>query len=120
MQFKAITLCLIQAMLNIAGVALVRAGVDNLIYSTPMKFLIDLANLKLAAGMFLIATGFVFTIFILMSFKLSFYQPLSSGITFIVTLCVSYFFLKEPINLTSIIGIIVIMIGCLIISSQNA
>lgn len=115
---KAIILCLIQAVLNIIGVALVRKAVVNFSY-TKENILRELISFQLIAGVFLIGVGFLFTMYILSSYELSYYQPLSSGLTFIVTLLISYYFLKEDIGIRDIVGIVIIMIGCLIISWQK-
>lgn len=117
---QTIALCFVQAIFNISGVALIRsAAMQGLDKSSIVGFVKSLWNLHLLGGLFLIVIGFLFTILILMSNKLSVYQPISSGLTFIVTIIVSVFFLKESINLTSYIGILFIMVGCIIIGLQQ-
>jgi drug/metabolite transporter (DMT)-like permease len=112
-------MCLTQAVLNIIGIAIVRNGVKGFKFSTPKNIVIELFNFKILVGIMLIGIGFIFTLLILSTHKLSYYQPLSSGITFIVTIAVSFFFLKESITLISTVGILIIMLGCIILSFQK-
>jgi drug/metabolite transporter (DMT)-like permease len=119
MNYKIILFCFIQAILNIAGIAMVREGIKGFKFTTIKFSIFELFNLKIILGVILIGLGFIFTLLILNTQKLSYYQPLSSGITFIVTLAVSLFFLKESISFISILGIFFIVLGCMILSFQK-
>ncbi len=98
---------------------MIRNGIQGFKYSTIKLSIIELFNFKIIIGIILIGIGFIFTLLILSTQKLSYYQPLSSGITFIVTLVVSFFFLKESISFISLFGIFIIMLGCMILSFQK-
>lgn len=119
MGIKLILLTTLQVILNIGGIAVLKSGLET----HPLRELIDYLKLMLnwqaVLGIFLIGMGFLVTIIILHQAKMSIYQPLSSGITFIVNIAVATWILGEKSDWKTLLGILIIMLGIFILSHNS-
>ncbi|MCS6795528.1 MAG: EamA family transporter [Raineya sp.] len=116
MNFLLFSLTFLQVLTNIVGSALVKISLYNKKLSNLSDFIKIIVDFYFLTGLLLIVVGFVFTAYILHKINLSVYQPISSGLSFIVTILISYFFLKEAISWNIIVGIFLIFTGIFFIS----
>jgi drug/metabolite transporter (DMT)-like permease len=72
-------------------------------------------NPYIIIGLLLTATGFVLWLFVLSQFKISYITAFGS-VLYILTAILGYYILGEGISVTRIIGIGVIVTGCILIN----
>jgi drug/metabolite transporter (DMT)-like permease len=116
MGMKLILLTTLQVILNIGGIAVLKLGLEKKPLRNLMDYIKLIINWQVVLGVFLIGLGFLVTITILHQAKMSIYQPLSSGITFIVNIAVATWILGERTDWKTLLGILIIMFGIFILS----
>lgn len=67
-------------------------------------------------GVSLYLLSFILWTIILQKFSLTYISPISYGILFVVTAILSYFMLNETMNVTQVIGVIMIIVGVIVAS----
>ncbi len=116
MGIKLILLTTLQVFLNVGGIAVLKLGLEKCSLTTMWHYINLMFNWQAVLGVFLIGFGFLVTIIILHQAKMSIYQPLSSGITFIVNIGVATWILGEKSDWKTLLGIFIIMFGIFILS----
>ena len=77
-----------------------------------------LKNGYLISGLFLYVLSFIIWLYILSNVKLSYAYPIIS-LSYPLIIILSYFVLKEPINIMIIFGIVLICIGVVVIGISD-
>jgi len=116
---KLLMLILLQALLNIGGATLIKKELNESTYNNIGEQLLFLFKLKPFIGLALIGVGFLVMISILKEANLSLFQPISSGLTYIVTIGFSIMILQEKISWSTLLGMVVILAGVLLITKSN-
>lgn len=106
-----ILLVVIYLLLSNIGLLLIKVG------SSSNSFLISNRSIGVQLGyysilgLFFYVLSFTIYFIVIQRFKLSYISPLISGISYIVIIILSFFFLQERISLYQWIGIGIILIG---------
>lgn len=101
---------------TVGGLTLVKVGAENNAFNMTSSFF----NLQLShttlIGLILYIISFIMWIVIVQKFNLSYIQPLTSGLAYILIIAASIFILKESISLFQWAGIIFILIGVVLMN----
>jgi len=106
-----------------------------LIFTTAGIFLMKLGGNSLALTLkngitfkigYLTLCGFVCYLFsfllwqkLLTTFDLSYIVPITTGISQIIIVCIGYFFFKEQLSGTNILGILLVIVGVVLLSMKK-
>jgi multidrug transporter EmrE-like cation transporter len=116
---KTIFSCFCYAALNVFGTALIKFKLKN----TKLNHITDWVSFVFTSHV-IVAFIFIF-ISALVMFKvlstvsLSSAIPIATGLNFILTLVIGYYFFGDQLNLNSFIGFSLIFIGIIILSLNN-
>lgn len=109
-------LTLLYMIFSSGGIILIKLGGDSLKLTLKNGF-----DLKMG---YVTLTGFVCYIIsfllwqkVLVSYNVSYIVPITTGVMQIIILILSILFLKEPFNLQSILGTIIIIIGVIVLTT---
>ena len=117
---KAVVFCLLYAMLNVSGAAIIKwklKGRELNVVNDWLRLLFDWQVISAFALIFL-SMLIIFKALSLANF--SFVIPVSAGINFILTVAAGYFLFKDHVNYISFIGFALIISGILLLSINNA
>ena len=106
--------------LQSVGWILEKKGIMQITTNNPNLFSWDTARLAitnpyLVVGVSCVIMGFFCWLYLLSQFHLSYIYPLGS-LLYIIVAILAYFFLGESITVTRIVGIVVIVSGCVLIN----
>lgn len=99
------------ALFNVLGAAIIKNKLLIVNIYNFRDFLIFLLDLKIILAMLFIFISMFFSIKALSLDKFSLVIPILTGINFLVTVGVGYFFFKDELALTGYLGILLIIIG---------
>ena len=111
-------LIMLYIVLNSTGQLLIKMGALQLAHS--QAFFELLKNYKLISGVFLFGLSFLTWIIILTKNDLSYAFPFAVGLGYASIIALSVLVLKESVSLIQWLGILLVGIGIIIMSSQNA
>lgn len=101
-----------------AGIMLIKLGGDSLNLNLKGSFSLKMGYITLA-GLCCYLVSFLLWQKVLVSYNISYIVPITTGIIQIIVLIFSIVVLKEPYSIQSIIGVIVIVIGIVLLTSGN-
>jgi len=111
MNYSIYIFSLLYAIFNVAGAAIIKnklllGSIENF-----KEFLFFLLDFKIILAMLFIFISMFFSIKALSLDKFSLVIPILTGINFLVTVAVGYFFFKDELALTGYLGILFIIVG---------
>lgn len=83
--------------------------------SNPLAIVSQPATL---AGLALLTGSFPFYSMVIQKLPLSLAFPLVTSTTFVLVVLISYFFLKEPLTIVNILGILLLIAGLFLVSQR--
>lgn len=96
---------------SVGGLTLVKIGADHNSFHAAQSFFNLQLSYTTVIGLFLYVFSFLLWIVIVQRFNLSFIQPLTAGLSYVLVLCASLFILKETIVPMQWIGLALILAG---------
>lgn len=96
---------------TVGGLTLVKIGADNNNFILNSGFFNLSLSYSTLIGLVLYIISFIMWIVIVQKFNLSYIQPLTTGLSYILIILASIFILKESISLLQWIGLGLILIG---------
>lgn len=116
---KAIVFCLIYAILNVSGAAIIKWKLKGKVlneFSHWFNFLLDFQVI----GAFVIIFASALAIFKALSeANFTFVIPVSAGINFVLTVIVGYYLFKDQLSLITFIGFTLIISGIILLSLNS-
>jgi drug/metabolite transporter (DMT)-like permease len=118
---KYFFLLLLTVFLNTTANLLIKKGALKIIplsfsFSNIISFIFQVAtNIFIMSGLIIFAAGFFLWVAVLSKIQVSIAAPLMS-ISYILITIFAYFFLKEPLTLSKILGILIIILGIYLIT----
>ena len=116
---KAIVFCLLYAVLNVSGAAIIKWNLKGKVLNELSHWINFLMNLQVLVAFSLIFISALVIFKALSTADFSFVIPVSTGINFVLTLIAGYFIFKDKINFISYIGFTLILSGIIILSINN-
>ncbi|MGG5460725.1 EamA family transporter [Clostridium sp. B9] len=114
-KIKAIFLVLINCIMLVSGQILWKIGLREASMGSVKEIILLLFNKYIFSGLVIYALATIYWFYIIKTNDLSKVYPMQS-MSYIISLFMSYFILKENISFNSVIGTIVILIGVFIIA----
>jgi drug/metabolite transporter (DMT)-like permease len=102
------------------GLLLIKIGGKGTSLSVNNNFLKMDINLLLLMGMICYIVSFLLYIYIINKQKLSYIVPVTAGVLNIVVFLLGVLILKEKINIYSVVGLILIILGVFFINLKNS
>ncbi|WP_158577916.1 MULTISPECIES: EamA family transporter [Eubacterium] len=96
---------------SVGGLILVKFGAENNNFIFNSSFFSLSLSYTTLIGLCLYIVSFLMWIIVVQKFNLSFIQPITSGLSYILIICASIFILKESISRFQWIGLIFILVG---------
>lgn len=99
------------------GLTLLKVGVSKGIV---LKFTSGIVDFEfswiLPLGMMIYATSFLLSLTAMSKMELHYFYPISAGLIYILVFVLSVFVLKEAVDLKSMVGIAIILIGVVVMN----
>lgn len=111
-------LTVIYMILSSSGILLMKIGGDSLRFITKGQLGFSIGYVTLS-GFLCYLLSFLLWQKILCLFNVSYIVPITAGIIQIITLILSIIFLKESFSVQSIVGVLVIIIGVVLITTAS-
>lgn len=118
------SLLLTSVVLNSVGSVLIKKGANAIVEQEPVRSLKGLVlhmlpalNLFTLSGLALLGMSFVVFVLLLSKVPLSVAQPMLA-MTYIITAVAAYFIFNEPLTFSKIAGIVTIVFGVYLLSSN--
>ncbi|WP_428026094.1 hypothetical protein [Arcobacter sp.] len=111
MNFSIYLFSFLYAIFNVAGAAIIKKKLLLGNLGNFKEFILFLIDFKIILAMFFIFISMFFSIKALSFDKFSLVIPILTGINFLVTIGVGYWFFKDELALTGYFGILFIVIG---------
>lgn len=96
---------------TVGGLTLVKIGAENNMFALNPGFFNLSLSYTTVLGLILYVISFVMWIGIVQKFDLSYIQPVTTGLSYILVIAASIFILKESISWTQWVGLVFILIG---------
>ena len=96
---------------SVGGLTLVKVGAEHNNFALNPEFFNLSLSYATLIGLCLYVVSFVMWIVIVQKFNLSYIQPITTGLSYILIIAASIFILKESISLFQWIGLAFILIG---------
>jgi len=116
---KAVVFCLLYAVLNVTGAALIKWKLKGRTLSAVGDWLKLLFEPQVIAAFVLIFLSMLVIFKALSLANFTFVIPVSAGINFVLTVIAGYFIFKDSLNYISFIGFALIISGILLLSLNN-
>lgn len=116
---KAVVFCLLYAILNVTGAALIKWKLKGRVLSAVNDWLKLLFEPQVIAAFALIFLSMLVIFKALSLANFTFVIPVSAGINFVLTVIAGYFIFKDSLNYISFIGFALIISGILLLSLNN-
>lgn len=116
---KAVVFCLLYAILNVTGAALIKWKLKGRVLSAVNDWLKLLFEPQVIAAFALIFLSMLVIFKALSLANFTFVIPVSAGINFVLTVVAGYFIFKDSLNYISFIGFALIISGILLLSLNN-
>lgn len=113
-------LILVYAVIGSLGMVLIRLGGINSTLLFAKNSINMSINIVFIIGFLLYLVSFSLCLIIIQKFNLTYFSPISYGITFVITAICSYFLLGEVISKIQYVGAFIIIIGVIIISLSKS
>ncbi|MGI6108316.1 MAG: hypothetical protein ACOYB8_00520 [Eubacteriaceae bacterium] len=104
---------------SVGGLTLVKVGANNNGFQATSAFFNLQLSYTTVLGLLLYIASFIMWIVIVQKFNLSYIQPLTAGLSYILILAASLFILKESIGMYQWIGIGFILVGVILMNLQK-
>lgn len=104
--------------LTTGGLFCLKSGGESLALSLKDGFSLKIGYIT-TLGFLLYACSFLLWQKLLTTYDLSYIVPLTTGIVQIIVLLLGYFFFRESISITNLIGIFLVIIGVVLISIRK-
>ena len=111
MSYNIYLFSFLYAIFNVAGAAIIKNKLLLVAISDFKEFILFLVDIKIILAMLFIFVSMFFSIKALSLDKFSLVIPLLTGINFLITIGVGYFFFKDELTLTGYLGILFIILG---------
>lgn len=96
---------------SVGGLTLVKIGADHNAFALNPEFFNLSLSYTTVIGLFLYIASFLMWIGIVQKFDLSYIQPITTGLSYILIMAASIFILKESVSWTQWIGVVFILVG---------
>ncbi|XZM35378.1 EamA family transporter (plasmid) [Clostridium perfringens] len=116
-KIKAIFLVLLNCIMLVSGQILWKIGLKNTNMESLKDIILLMFNKYIFSGLLIYALATIYWFYIIKTNDLSKVYPMQS-MSYIISLFMSYYLLKESISLNSIIGTMVILLGVFIIAMK--
>lgn len=116
---KAVVFCLLYAILNVTGAALIKWKLKGRTLTAVSDWLKLLFEPQVIAAFALIFLSMLVIFKALSLANFTFVIPVSAGINFVLTVIAGYFIFKDSLNYISFIGFALIISGILLLSLNN-
>lgn len=117
--FTIILYCVAYAICNVSGAALIKSELKN----TELRSFADYFNFLLRYKVFLGFSVVFISAFILIKAlsvaKISLVNPIATGMNFVFTLLLGYYFFQEKLTVLHYFGMAMILLGILLITSAE-
>lgn len=117
---KAILFCLLYAMLNVAGAAIIKLKLKGKVLTSVNDWVNFLFTAQVICAFVLIFVSALVMFKALSAANFTFVIPISAGINFILTVIVGYYLFKDSLNIVSFAGFALIIFGIILLSLNNA
>ena len=104
---------------SVGGLTLVKLGTDYNQFTLSNYFFNLQLSFTTLLGLVLYISSFLMWTILVQKFELSYIQPISMGISYIMIIMASLFIFKETINLNQWIGIGFILIGVILMNTKR-
>ena len=104
---------------TVEGLTLVKLGADHNQFSAASSFFSLSLSYTTILGLVLYIVSFVMWVVIVQKFDLSYIQPLTTGLSYILIIGASLFILKETISMYQWIGLGCILVGVVFMNLQK-
>lgn len=111
MSYSIYLFSFLYAIFNVAGAAIIKNKLLSENIGTFKEFIFFLIDIKIILAMIFIFISMFFSIKALSIDRFSSVIPILTGVNFLVTVGVGYFFFKDELSLTGYMGILFIIIG---------
>lgn len=98
------------------GLILIKKGLNGSSFLFSAKTMSIQINWILFGGICLYVLSFITSLIVMNRMPLNVYYPISSGVIYIITGILSYFFLHEKVNSIQLLGMVIIFIGIIVIN----
>lgn len=98
------------------GILFIKLGSSSTLFQYSDGLINLTVNYRLLIGLLCYIASFLMYIFILSKFNLSYIIPIITGVSYILTLSLSYFVLHETIGSTQLIGIAFVLVGVVLMN----
>jgi multidrug transporter EmrE-like cation transporter len=116
---RTISFCLLYALLNVTGAAIIKWKLKNKQLTTFSDWINFLLNYKVIAAFLIIFLSSLVLFKALSASDFSFVIPVVNGINFALTILVGYFLFKDHLNFLSIVGFFLILSGIMLLAFNN-
>lgn len=113
-----IILTIVYLLFTTTGIFLMKLGGNSLALTLKNGVSFKIGYITLT-GFFCYICSFLLWQKLLTIFDLSYIVPITTGISQIVIVCIGYFFFKEQLSITNMIGILLIIIGVILVSIKH-
>jgi len=113
---NTIIFCTLYALLNVSGAAIIKSLLKQQVLSDFNSWFNFLFDFKVAGAFLLIFLSALVMFKALGSGNFSVVVPIATGINFILTIIAGYFLFKEQINIISLIGFALILLGIVLLT----
>jgi len=104
---------------TVGGLTLVKLGADHNQFSAASSFFSLSLSYTTILGLVLYIVSFIMWIIIVQKFDLSYIQPLTAGLSYILIIAASLFILKESISTNQWIGLGCILVGIVLMNIKR-
>lgn len=111
-------LTIVYLIFTTTGIFLMKLGGNSISLSLKDSISFKIGHITLL-GFLCYICSFLLWQKLLTLFDLSYIVPITTGISQVVIVCIGYFFFKEQLNLTNMIGILFIIIGVMLVSMKH-
>lgn len=111
--------CGLYALLNVSGAALIKDCLKNTVLTDFKDWISFLFQSKVILGLVIIFASALIMFKALSVGRFSSVIPIATGINFVLTVLIGYFFFKDVINNQIILGFLLIILGIIIISLNS-
>lgn len=111
MNYSIYLFSFLYATFNVAGAAIIKNKLLLGNIGTFKEFILFVIDMKIILAMIFIFISMFFSIKALSLDKFSLVIPILTGVNFLITVCVGYFFFKDELALTGYMGILFIIVG---------
>lgn len=111
MNVNIILFSCLYALCNVTGAAVIKSQLLVSKVVTVKDFFVFFLDIKIMLGMLCILVSMYFSIRALALGNFSSVVPVLTGVNFLITIVIGYFFFKENITLVGYVGVLFIIIG---------